>query len=130
MGQGLVYATGNRGADHMSGDCYEVGRGRIIPELGLDLLDRFEQSEAQALMAARTMDYRSFANSAILCHFEDPQIDNLVSLLRSIAGIEADYAWIARKGERITNLKRALTGKPLPEKLSALNLPEAVAALW
>ena len=22
------------------------------------------------------------------------------------------------------------TGKPLPEKLSALNLPEAVAALW
>ena len=42
MGQGLVYATGNRGADHMSGDCYEVGRGRIIPELGLDLLDRFE----------------------------------------------------------------------------------------
>ncbi|MFZ1474748.1 MAG: aldehyde ferredoxin oxidoreductase C-terminal domain-containing protein, partial [Anaerolineae bacterium] len=179
MGQGLVYATGNRGADHMSGDCYEVGRGRIIPELGLDLLDRFEQSEAQALMAARTMDYRSFTNSAILCHFEDPQIDNLVSLLRSIAGIEADYAWIARMGERITNLKRALncrlgatraddtlpkllrtplvksntegnsldfemmlpiyyrlrgwdweTGKPLPEKLSALDLPEAVAALW
>ena len=42
---------------------------------------------AQALMAARTMDYRSFTNSAILCHFEDPQIDNLVSLLRSIAGI-------------------------------------------
>ena len=179
MGQGLVYATGNRGADHMSGDCYEVGRGRIIPELGLDLLDRFEQSEAQALMAARTMDYRSFTNSAILCHFEDPQIDNLVSLLASVAGIAADYDWIAATGERITNLKRALncrlgatraddtlpkllrtplvksntegnsldfetmlpiyyqargwdweTGKPLPEKLSALDLPEAVAALW
>lgn len=179
MGQGLVYATGNRGADHMSGDCYEVGRGRIIPELGLDLLDRFEQSEAQALMAAATMDYRSFTNSAILCHFEDPQIDNLVSLLASVAGIAADYDWIAATGERITNLKRALncrlgatraddtlpkllrtplvksntegnsldfetmlpiyyqargwdweTGKPLPEKLSALNLPEAVAALW
>lgn len=179
MGQGLVYATGNRGADHMSGDCYEVGRGRIIPELGLDLLDRFEQSEAQAVMAARTMDFRSFTNSAIICHFEDPQIDNLVSLLHTIAGIEADYDWIARTGERITNLKRALncrlgatraddtlpkllraplvksntegnsldletmlplyyqargwdweTGKPLPEKLAALDLPEAVAALW
>ena len=108
MGQGLVYATGNRGADHMSGDCYEVGRGRIIPELGLDLLDRFEQSEAQAVMAAATMDFRSFTNSAILCHFEDPQVDNLVSLLRTVAGIEADYAWITRTGARITNLKRAL----------------------
>ncbi len=179
MGQGLVYATGNRGADHMSGDCYEVGRGRIIPELGLDLLDRFEQSEAQAVMAAATMDFRSFTNSAIICHFEDPQVDNLVSLLRTIAGIEADYAWITRTGARITNLKRALncrlgatraddtlpkllrtplvksntegnsldfemmlplyyqargwdweTGKPLPEKLTELDLPEAVAALW
>lgn len=179
MGQGLVYATGNRGADHMSGDCYEVGRGRIIPELGLDLLDRFEQSEAQAVMAAATMDFRSFTNSAIICHFEDPQVDNLVSLLRTIAGIEADYGWITRMGARITNLKRALncrlgatraddtlpkllrvplvksntegnsldfemmlpiyyrargwdweTGKPLAEKLTELDLPEAVAALW
>ncbi len=179
VGQALVYATANRGADHMSGDCYEVGRGRIVPELGIDLLDRFEQSEAQAQLVARTMDYRSFTNSAILCHFEDPQLENLTSLLQSVAGIPADPAWIARMGERLTNFKRALncrlgatraddtlpklmrtpltrsntegnvldldqmlpifyqvrgwdweTGKPLPDKLAELDLPEALAVLW
>lgn len=179
IAQGLIYATASRGADHMAGDCYEVGRGRIIPELGLDLIDRHEISMEQAAQAARVMDFRSFTNSAIMCHFEDPQIDNMVGLLQTVAGIDADYAWIARTGERITNLKRALnnrlgasraddtlpklvqqalthsntegmtpaldellplyyaargwdweTGKPCPERLLALDLPEAVAALW
>ncbi len=175
IAQGLIYATASRGADHMSGDCYEVGRGRIIPELGLDLIDRHEISMEQAAQAARVMDFRSFTNSAIMCHFEDPQVDNLLGLLRAVAGIDADTAWIARTGERITNLKRALnnrlgatraddtlpklvrqalrnsntegvtpaldellplyyevrgwdweTGKPCPERLVALELPEAV----
>lgn len=179
IAQGLIYATASRGADHMAGDCYEVGRGRIIPELGLDLIDRHEISMEQAAQAARVMDFRSFTNSAIMCHFEDPQIDNMIGLLQTVAGIDADYAWIARTGERITNLKRALnnrlgasraddtlpklvqqalthsntegmtpaldellplyyaargwdweTGKPCPERLLALDLPEAVAALW
>jgi aldehyde:ferredoxin oxidoreductase len=111
IAQGLIYATASRGADHMAGDCYEVGRGRIIPELGMDLIDRHEVSLEQAAQAARVMDFRSFTNSAILCHFEDPQADNLIGLLHAVTGIDVDYAWIARMGERITNLKRVLNNR-------------------
>lgn len=107
-GQALVYATTSRGADHMAGDYYEVIRGRIVPELGIDLLERHEESREVAQLAARTMDFRSFTNSAILCHFEDVQVDNLVGLLQAITGWEVDYDEIMRLGERISVFKRAL----------------------
>ena len=107
-GQALVYATTSRGADHMAGDYYEVIRGRIVPELGIDLLDRHEESREVAELAARTMDYRSFTNSAILCHFEDVQAENLVGLFNALTGWGVDYDEISRLGERISVMKRAL----------------------
>ncbi len=107
-GQALVYATASRGGCHMAGDYYEVIRGRVIPELGMDLLERHEQSMDVARMAASTIDFRSFTNSVIMCHFEDVQVDNLVALLRSITGWDVDYRAITRLGERITNFKRVL----------------------
>jgi aldehyde:ferredoxin oxidoreductase len=107
-GQALIYATTSRGADHMAGDYYEVIRGRIVPELGIDLLDRHEESREVAELAARTMDYRSFTNSAILCHFEDVQAENLVGLFNALTGRDVDYAEISRLGERISVMKRAL----------------------
>jgi len=107
-GQALVYATTSRGADHMAGDYYEVIRGRIVPELGMDLLERHEESREVAELAARTMDYRSFTNSAIMCHFEDVQAENLVGLLNALTGWGVDYDEISRLGERISVMKRAL----------------------
>lgn len=92
----------------MAGDYYEVIRGRVVPELGMDLLERHEQSVDVARMAASTIDYRSFTNSVILCHFEDVQVDNLVALLQAITGWEVDYETIARLGERISIFKRLL----------------------
>lgn len=107
-GQALIYATSSRGACHMAGDYYEVIRGRIAPELGINLLERHEQSRAVAELAARVMDYRSFTNSVILCHLEDVSAENLVGLLNAVTGWSVDYAEIMRLGERITNLKRLL----------------------
>jgi aldehyde:ferredoxin oxidoreductase len=107
-GQALVYATTSRGADHMAGDYYEVIRGRIVPEMGIDLLERHEESRDVALLSARTMDYRSFTNSAIMCHFEDVQADNLVGLFNALTGWGVDYDEIMRLGERISVMKRAL----------------------
>jgi aldehyde:ferredoxin oxidoreductase len=92
----------------MAGDYYEVIRGRIVPELGIDLLERHEESREVAELAARTMDYRSFTNSAILCHFEDVQAENLVGLFNALTGWGADYDEISRLGERISVFKRAL----------------------
>lgn len=107
-GQALVYATTSRGADHMAGDYYEVIRGRIAPEFGLDLLDRHAQDGEVARLAARTMDYRSFTNSAIMCHFEDVTADNVVGLLHSLTGWPVDYDEVMRLGERIGVFKRML----------------------
>ena len=107
-GQALVYATTSRGACHMAGDYYEVIRGRIVPELGLDLLERHEESRESAQLAANTMDYRSFTNAAIMCHFEDVQAENLVGLLNALTGRGIDYAGIMELGERISVFKRML----------------------
>ena len=107
-GQALVYATTSRGADHMAGDYYEVIRGRIAPEFGLDLIDRFAQDMEVAKLAANTMDYRSFTNAAIMCHFEDITADNVVGLLQALTGWEVDYGTVMQIGERISVFKRAL----------------------
>jgi aldehyde:ferredoxin oxidoreductase len=107
-GQALVYATTSRGADHMAGDYYEVIRGRIAPEFGLDLIDRFAQDMEVAKLAANTMDYRSFTNAAIMCHFEDITADNVVGLLQALTGWEVDYSTVMQLGERISVFKRAL----------------------
>lgn len=107
-GQALVYATTSRGACHMAGDYYEVIRGRVVPEFGLDLLERHAQDVEVARLAARTMDYRSFTNSVILCHFEDVTADNVVGLLQSLTGWPVDYAEVMRFGERISVFKRVL----------------------
>lgn len=107
-GQALVYATTSRGACHMAGDYYEVIRGRVVPEFGLDLVERHAQDVEVARLAARTMDYRSFTNSAILCHFEDVTADNVVGLLQSLTGWPMDYAEVMRFGERISVFKRVL----------------------
>lgn len=107
-GQALVYATTSRGADHMAGDYYEVIRGRIIPEFGMDLLERQEESREAAELAARTMDYRSFTNSAIMCHFEDVLAENMVGMFNALTGWGADYEEIMRLGERISVFKRML----------------------
>ena len=92
----------------MAGDYYEVIRGRIAPEFGLDLIDRFAQDMEVAKLAANTMDYRSFTNSAIMCHFEDVTADNVVGLLQALTGWEVDYGTVMQLGERISVFKRML----------------------
>lgn len=107
-GQGLVYATASRGADHMSGDYYELVRGREIPELGLELQERHAQDRQVVEAAVRLMDFRSFTNAVIFCHFEDVMAENLLGLLRTTTGWDVGYEDILRLGERITNFKRLL----------------------
>lgn len=110
-GQSLVYATASRGADHMAGDYYELIRGREVPELGLELLERHAEDRQMVETTARLMDFRSFTNSAIICHFEDVSAENLLGLLRATTGWDVGYDDILLLGERITNFKRLLNFK-------------------
>ncbi len=107
-GMALVYATATRGADHMSGDVYHVDTGREVPELGIRAGDRWDESEEKARVVARTMDYRAFTNSVILCHFEDVSAQGLVDLLNAVTGWGWTVEDVALAGERIYTFKRLL----------------------
>jgi len=107
-GMALVYATSPRGACHMAGDVYMVYQGQIVPELGIDGDDRQDQSEEMVRMVARLMDWRSVTNSLIMCHFENPPLENVLELLGTATGWEWDAEALALAGERIFTLKRAL----------------------
>ncbi len=73
-GQGIVYATSTRGACHMAGDIYHWEQGRELPELDITYGDPHEESLEKMQMVANVMDFRSFTNSAIICHFEEVPI--------------------------------------------------------
>jgi aldehyde:ferredoxin oxidoreductase len=107
-GQGLVYAVATRGACHMAGDVYHWEQGREAPEIGITYGDPREESPAKVAMTARVLDFRAFTNSAILCHFEEIPIPQLLELWTTITG----WAWqpedLIRTGERIYTLKRVL----------------------
>jgi len=107
-GLALVYATSTRGADHMAGDIYHVDTGREVPELGIVAGDPHDESEEKARVVARTMDYRAFTNSVILCHFEDFSADNMVALLNAVTDGGWSIEEIALAGERIYTYKRLL----------------------
>lgn len=107
-GQGVVYAVSTRGACHMAGDVYHWEQGREHAELGIAYGDPHEESLAKMQMVARVLDYRAWTNSAILCHFEDVPIPDLLALWQTITG----WAWtpedLLQAGERIYTLKRLL----------------------
>jgi aldehyde:ferredoxin oxidoreductase len=107
-GQGVVFATSTRGACHMAGDIYHWEQGRELPELDITYGDPQEESLEKMKMVARVMDFRSFTNSAIICHFEEVPIPDLLALWTTITGWEWNAEELALVGERIYTLKRTL----------------------
>jgi aldehyde:ferredoxin oxidoreductase len=104
----IVYATAPRGADHMSGDAYMTEQGRTLPELGIEFGDRFEESWDKAMMATQLMNWRAMTNSLILCHFEDPPGEQILSLINSVTGWDTHWGEISVTADRIFTLKRVL----------------------
>lgn len=106
--QGVVYALSTRGACHMAGDIYHWEQGREAPELDISYGDPQEESLQKMRMAVHIMDFRAFTNSAILCHFEETPVPDLLALWQTITG----WAWtaqdLAQTGARIYTLKRVL----------------------
>lgn len=107
-GQGLVYATSTRGACHMAGDVYHWEQGREAPEIGIVYGDAREESLDKVQMTARVIDFRAFTNSAILCHFEEVPIPQLLELFGTITGWYWTPDDLLRTSERIYTLKRVL----------------------
>ena len=110
-GQGVVYATSPRGADHMAGDVYHWEMGNEAPELEITYGDPHDESFEKMAMVARIMDFRALTNSLILCHFEDTPIPQLLDLIHGITGWTWSVDELRITGARIFELKRLLNAR-------------------
>ncbi len=110
-GQGVVYATSPRGADHMAGDVYHWEMGNEAPELEITYGDPHDESFEKMAMVARIMDFRAMTNSLILCHFEDTPIPTLLSLIHTVTGWSWTVEDFRTTATRIFELKRLLNAR-------------------
>ncbi len=104
-GMTIAYATGPRGACHMSADMYPVQMGLEDEEWGLVSTDRFGN---EADVAARLQDLRCVTNSLLMCHFYPILSVELVDMLRLVTGWDYTLDEIRETGERIFTLMRLL----------------------
>lgn len=109
-GVALSYVTSPRGACHNKSDMYWVDVGRIIEEIGVVAMDRF-QEEGKAEVVARHQNWRSVCDALITCTLMNVPIEGLVDMVNAATGWNVDLEEMMTIGERTFNLKRALNIK-------------------
>jgi aldehyde:ferredoxin oxidoreductase len=102
QGQGLLYATSNRGACHMRGNM-------LGPEvLGLPkMIDRL-QIQGKSSYVAKHQDSAAIIDSLIVCKFVNIAVaeEYLARALTAVTGVQFSTGDLIRAGERIYNLER------------------------
>ncbi len=106
-GMALVYATSPRGACHNQSDYFMVDIGQTMDELGITLHGRLAGAE-KAAGVARHQDWRSVANSLVLCYFANVPSSTVLELTNAATGFDYTLDELALVGERSWNLKRAI----------------------
>ncbi len=140
LGMALIYATGPRGASHMDGDVYMVDLGQEQEELGIPAGNRFDQSAEKVDIVIRLQNYHAFTNSLIACSNAFYGSHRWRALFAAVTGREVAPDELLTIGERIFNLKRAISNrlgarreddrlpeallKPLPEGGTEGNVPD------
>ncbi|MGB9299905.1 MAG: aldehyde ferredoxin oxidoreductase family protein [Anaerolineae bacterium] len=122
-GVALSYLTSPRGACHNKSDAYWLDVGRVMEDLGIGPMDRF-QEDGRAAVMVRHQDWRSSGDALICCQLVNVPSDGLVSMLAAATGWELTREDLFLAGERILNLKRALNLRwglnPSDERLPGL----------
>ena len=118
---GLVYATGNRGADHNKSMALMVDYGVGNPDVGLVPGDRF--GDDRAAMVVRSQDWSSFCDAIGLCELAAVPPRSILDMVNASTGWGLDIESALKAGERIYQLMRAVTCrlgvKPGEDKLPA-----------
>ena len=102
QGQGLLFATSNRGACHMRGNM-------LGPEvLGLPKLVHRLQAQGKAPMVALHQDSAAAIDSLIVCKFTNMAVaeEYFARALSAVTGVPFSTGDLIRAGERILNLER------------------------
>ncbi len=122
-GLALVYTTSPIGASHNFSDYYYVEMGRVLEDLGIGAMDRFE-TVGKAANVARHQNWRSVSAALVQCVFPNPPIVNVVEMIAAATGYDVTMENVLTYGERIWNLKRALNLKFGYNARASEHLPE------
>ena len=102
QGQGLLYATSNRGGCHMRGNM-------VGPEvLGLPkMIDRF-QVQGKSSFVILHQNVSAAIDSLVVCKFTNMGVadEYFARVLSTVTGIQYDTGELTRVGERVWNLER------------------------
>jgi aldehyde:ferredoxin oxidoreductase len=125
-GMALVYATSPIGASHNQSDYFMIElSGRILEEVGITAVDRFE-TVGKAAQVARHQDWRSVVSSLVQCYFPNPPTQNMVDMLAAATGYDVTLDNVLTYGERMWNVKRALNLKLGYYARASEKLPELI----
>ena len=106
-GMALVYTTSPRGACHNQSDYFLIDMGQVLLDLDILAIDRHAGAE-KARNVALHQDWRTIANSLILCIFANVPAVTVLELINAACGLDWDIKEMMRCGERGFNLKRVI----------------------
>lgn len=109
-GMALVYATSPRGACHNQSDYFLIDMGQVLDELGIEKFDRHSGAE-KARNVVIHQDWRTIANSLVLCVFANVPAETVLELVNSACGLDLDIHHLLLIGERGWNLKRVINNR-------------------
>ena len=109
-GMALVYATSPRGACHNQSDYFLIDMGQVLSSLGMKAIDRHAGAE-KALNVAIHQNWRTIANSLVLCIFANIPAETVVNLINSACGLNWGIKEMMQAGERGWNLKRVINNR-------------------
>nr|HMF33020.1 aldehyde ferredoxin oxidoreductase family protein [Candidatus Lokiarchaeia archaeon] len=69
FGMAIAYGIGPYGPSHNALDAYNILLGQPFPEIGVNVVDKFEVNETLAETMMLSHDFRAFTNSLIVCSF-------------------------------------------------------------
>ena len=102
QGQGLLYATSNRGGCHMRGNM--IG----LEVLGLPkLIDRF-QVQGKSSFVILNQNSNAAIDSLVVCKFTNMGVadEYFARILGAVTGVQYDTGDLVKTGERVWNLER------------------------
>lgn len=114
-GQGLSYATSNRGACHLAAMMGDFENGCTVPELGYTESQPGRQREGKAEVTAMMQNLMSVLDSLVICKFavigDATSFGRMAEWLSMVTGSKISVADLNQTGERIFNLKRLINNR-------------------
>ena len=109
-GMAIVYATSPRGACHNQSDYYLADIGQVLTSIGMEQFSKHGGAE-KAHNVAVHQDWRTIANSLVLCIFANVPPETVLDLVNAACGFNWSLEELMRSGERGWNLKRIINNR-------------------